>query len=313
MIDIRWDRPSDQQAIRAFLERVGFVVRPPETWQALGMSAATAWRDGRLLGAIPLEPRRLKIGAERCLHSLQQTTVAVDPALRGQGLGSAMQDFIAMNADDKAEAASVFREEPESPGYRWYRTNGFRPIQRLDIWTRAAVVTPSPSTLRLESWTDPAVPLATIEALRQRRSATGCGLYIPREDRPLASWLPVHPYASARRFEIAWSERPFGYILLGRSDTGQLDLLEIEQEETIGDSLEALLGALLSSIARREGTQLRCMLAGSDKEAAAALQAVGFERSTSMDLLIKPLAQALALEIPDGDRAKWRHHAIDYV
>ena len=67
------DQPQDQPAIRAFLARVGFLVRPRETWAALGMSAATAWQGTELVGAIPLEPRPVKLGAAKTLQCLQQT------------------------------------------------------------------------------------------------------------------------------------------------------------------------------------------------------------------------------------------------
>lgn len=312
--ELRWARPEDQPAIRAFLEAVGFVVRPPQTWSALGMSAATAWRDGRLLGAIPLEPRRLKVGAACCLRCLQQTTVAVDPALRGQGIGSALQDFIADRVGDQADALAVYREEPESAGYRWYRSNGFQPVQRLWIWSRRAASSDKAELpLKCEPWDAPDVPLAKFEALRQNASAQSCGLAIPREDRPLVDWLPVHPYVLARRFEIAWQAEPLSYALLGRAEDGSVDILEIESEATGRDALEDLLTSLCHSAASRGSPQFRMMLAESDDAAIAAVQAAGFERLSSMNLLMKPLAAGLSLDFDAADRSRWRHQAIDYV
>lgn len=309
---LRWARPADQPAIRAFLEAVGFVVRPPQTWAALDMSAATAWRGERLLGAIPMEPRRLKVGSTRSLRCLQQTTVAVDPALRGRGIGTALQDFIAEQAGEQAEALTVYREEPESAGYRWYCANGFAPIQRLCIWSRAPGPSPAAPDLRVAAWDDPAVPLAEIEALRRRVSAAGNGLYIPRENRSLADWLPVHPYARAWRFEIAWSTRPLTYALLGRRPEGGLELLEIGSEAAESGDLAGLVQGLCG-FAYSRGERLRCMLADSDEEAIAAVQAAGFARVSSMDLLMKPLGAGGSPAFHAADRARWRHYAIDYL
>ena len=308
MTEIRWDRPQDQPAIRAFLARVGFLVRPRETWSALGMSAATAWRDGELVGAIPLEPRPVKLGAAKTLRCLQQTTVAVEPALRGRGIGSALQDFIAAAAAEaggRAQAATVYREEPDSPGYRWYRRNGFAPLQRLRIWSHGGSGGGAP--LRIAAWNDPAVPLAEIEALRLQQDDAGSGLTVVRAARPLAHWLPVHPYARAWRFEIAWSAAPLAYALLGRAEEGRRELLESGVAAEGPVPRRRLIEGLIAA------GPLRCMLAESDAEAIAALEATGFTRQSAMDLLAKPLAAGVSLEIDEEDRARWRHHAIDYV
>ncbi len=305
MTEIRWDQPQDRPAIRAFLARVGFLVRPEMTWAALGMSAATAWRGTELVGAIPLEPRPVKLGAARTLQCLQQTTVAVEPALRGQGIGSALQDFVAAKAAGRAEAATVYREEPDSPGYRWYRRNGFAPLQRLRIWSHGGSGGGSPP--RIAAWDDPAVPLADIEALRLRQDDAGSGITVVRSARPLARWLPVHPYGRAWRFEIAWSAAPLAYALLGRAEDGHRELLESGLATEEPEARRALIEGLLAA------GPLRCMLAESDGAAIAALEATGFARQGSMDLLAKPLAAAVTLEVDEGDRARWRHHAIDYV
>lgn len=312
MTALRWARPADQPAIRAFLEAVGFVARPPETWAALGMSAATAWQGERLLGAIPLEPRPLKVGSARRLRCLQQTTVAVDPAWRGRGLGSALQAFITERLEDPAELASVYREQPDSAGYRWYLANGFRPLQRLRVWSRQPGGAEARGSLRVAAWDDEAVPLAAIEALRCRLSEAGSGLYIPREARPLGGWLPVHPYGRARRFEIAWSERPFGYALLGRDGAGNLELLESGQADPDAEAAKELIAALCGLATARQA-RLRCMLAESDGASVEAVRAAGFARDSSMDLLVKPLRPGATIDVAEAERVRWRHHAIDYV
>ena len=312
MTSLRWAGPADQPVLRTFLDRMGFVSRPPETWPALNMSAATAWRGDELVGAIPLEPRRLKLGADCHWRCLQQTTVAVAPDQRGQGLGSALQEFLADALAGRADAATVFREQPESAGYRWYLANGFRPLQRLWIWAGTPTAGGA-EPLPCRPWRDAAVPLDRIETLRRHLSAEGQGLTLPCEDRSLTEWLPIHPYAAARRFEIAWQAEPFAYALLGLVDGDRLDLLEIGCEAQSSQGLNALLAALSPLASQRGVRQVRCMLAETDREAGAAMQKLGFERLSSMDLLVKPLGEGPTQQPDSNDRAHWRHQAIDYV
>ena len=312
MTSLRWAELADQPVLRAFLDRMGFVSRPPETWQALDMSAATAWQGDALVGAIPLEPRRLKLGADCHWRCLQQTTVAVAPELRGQGLGGALQDFLADALAERADAATVFREQPESAGYRWYLANGFRLLQRLWIWAGTPAAGEA-EPLACRPWRDAAVPLDRIEALRRHLSMAGQGLILPCEDRSLADWLPVHPYAAARRFEIAWQAEPFAYALLGLVDGDRLELLEIGCEAQTSEGLHTLLAGLAPLASQRGVGQVRCILAETDREASEALQKLGFEREFAMDLLAKPLGEGPAQQPDSNDRAHWRHQAIDYV
>ena len=91
---IRFSGPGDRDALLQFIRDMGFNARDAATWDQLGMCAATAWRSGTLVGAIPLEPRWLQIDPGVVVPTVHVTTTAVAPELRGQGTGSRLQAAI---------------------------------------------------------------------------------------------------------------------------------------------------------------------------------------------------------------------------
>src|SRR5205814_5271480 len=122
---VRRSTPVDRDAILAFIARMGFNPRDAVTWDGLNMWSMTAWHDDRLVGAISVEPRLLKISATQSVRALHETVVAVDPEFRSGGLGTRLQQALFEQAAGEAECVTVFREDPTSPAYRWYLKNGF--------------------------------------------------------------------------------------------------------------------------------------------------------------------------------------------
>jgi len=136
--------PADRDAVLAFVEAMGFNPRDAATWDALGMSAVTAWQGAELVGAIPFEPRPLRVSEDGVAWSLHETTVAVRPEHRSAGVGSAMQekllefleshDSVRWARGEPVSMLSVYREEPESAAYRWYLKNGFQRAYTIHGW-----------------------------------------------------------------------------------------------------------------------------------------------------------------------------------
>ena len=124
---IRWADADEAPDILAFIQAMGFNPRDKVTWDQLEMVAMSAWQGGKLIGAIPLEPRPLKIAPDKTVWAMHETVVAVHPEYRGGGIGTQMQHEIFTTLPTEIELLSVFREEPESPAYRWYVKNNFRP------------------------------------------------------------------------------------------------------------------------------------------------------------------------------------------
>ncbi len=298
--EIRLSRPEDRDALLSFIERMGFNPRDAATWDGLKMCAMTAWEGAELVGAIPLEPRVVRLGRERKAKALHQTVVAVAEGHRGAGLGSRMQDEIARLAPDGAEFLSVYREEPESPAYRWYAKTGFRPAMHIDSWFCDE---PEGKSAGVE-FSSAREGLDGLEASWRRWADESAGL-IDRGSRPLSRWLAVHPYRG--RYDFVLARAGEAYALLGvgtmHSDTQRVDILEL----VAGPGGEGvLLGAIKGWAAGSSLRPIRWPLAEDDPMEAAAA-AHEFEPRWGFDYLVKPLG---GLVLPDG---QWRYAGIDYA
>jgi GNAT superfamily N-acetyltransferase len=322
-IFIRPAAPRDRDAILDFVRRMGFNARDAVTWDGLRMTAMTAWRGDQLIGAIPVEPRPLLIGGGRAVTTLHQTVVAVDPQYRGGGIGSMLQVALAANPPVPAELTTVFREEPESPAYRWYRRTGFSPAMHIDSWfvDSPAETEPAPSAPQFGITTvaaDEAGPadFAVNDALWSKVLQHSGGGFVNRAGRPLAAWLPVHPYRRQYRFLLltlpSEARGIQGYALLGvgrmHSKTERVDILDL-----VG-TVPAVYARLAHEVlcwAKRSGcAPVRWPLSTSDADAIEAAERAGFEKRWGFDLLIKPLG---ATRLDPADLAKWRYAGVDYI
>jgi GNAT superfamily N-acetyltransferase len=299
-VEFRLSTPDDRDALLSFIEKSGFNPRDAKTWDGLGMCAMTAWDGATLVGAIPLEPRPVRLGPGQIVKALHQTVVAVAEGRRSAGLGSRMQDEIARFPPGGARLLSVYREEPESPAYRWYAKNGFVPAAHIDSWFRD---TPAGSSAGVVFSSPPEKP-DELAAAWQRWAGPASGL-IDRGSRPLGAWLEIHPYRG--RYEFTLAKLGQDYALLGagtmHSETKRADILEfVASEKTAGK----LLGAVLGWAAERKLAPVRWPLVLGDPFESAA-QNAGFARRWGFDYMVKPLGDFV---LPDG---VWRYSGIDYA
>jgi GNAT superfamily N-acetyltransferase len=314
---IRLSRPDERDALLAFIEQMGFNPRDAVTWDALGMFAMTAWQGDRLVGAIPIEPRPLRITADRTVWTAHETVVAVHPDHRGGGFGSAMQAALAgcqlptLAGASVPSLLSVYREDPASPAYRWYVKNHFRPATRIVSWFCDHPGAPK-DPLPISSYgpTDPAVPW-TLLADIWRAAREGQAGFVERTARPLREWLAVHPYRHRYRFELLHhAAPPAGYVLLGvgrmHSPVERLDILELVTSGSPADAAR-LLGAVQHHAG---GRPIRWPLAAGDPMTDIA-RAADFENRWSFDVLIRPLDHSLKL--PPAVIESWIYAGIDYI
>jgi GNAT superfamily N-acetyltransferase len=313
---IRLSRPDERAALLAFIEQMGFNPRDAVTWDALGMFAMTAWLGDRLVGAIPIEPRPIRVAPDRAVWTGHETVVAVHPDHRGGGLGSAMQaGLIGCRLPSPAGAGAVsmltvYREDPASPAYRWYLKNHFRPVNRIESWfldhpTPAANAPPVTVYAPVD-----AAPWSLLSDL-WRTARKGQAGFAERTARPLAAWLAVHPYRHRYRFELlVRSAPPAGYVLLGvgrmHSPVERLDVLELVTTGSPADAAR-LLAAVQHHAA---GRPIRWPLASGDPMSDIA-RAAGLESRWSFDLLIRPLDRSLVL--PPAATESWIYAGIDYI
>lgn len=303
-IELRWNRPEDADAILAFIAEMGFTQRDRTTWDALGMCAVIATHQDLIVGAIPLEVRPVKISPDVTISWAHQTCVAVAPHLRGGGIGSRLQSMLRTALPSHAHMLGVFREDPDSPAYRWYLANGFTRAMQMQSWSLSlpdAANEPCPSShdegaiddfRQLELWT----------------AARGNGVVVDQRERRLRPWLEAHPYRSRYRFEIvSLDERAYTVLGIGRlhSDQDRADILDF----IAPDARDAapLLKRCRDVAARQGASPLRWALATNDPLCIVA-GSIGMTPGWSFDLLIRPVDESLHY-----DTTSWRYAGIDFV
>lgn len=314
--EIRLAHADERARILRFIEAMGFNPRDGVTWDGLGMLAMSAWRADELIGAIPIELRPLRVSAERTLQCAHETVVAVHPAHRSRGIGSAMQAALFQSLRGQAQLASVFREEPESAAYRWYLRNGFQPVMRVDSWFFEQEHSGGPATVDIYDPADARLPWELIDDIWRSARNTGGG-FVDRAARPLASWLAVHPYRRRYKFSLMVQRNQAGlaaaYALCGvgsmHSDSPRLDILESCSSGGADDTAR-LLDGVLRCARDMNCTATRWPLAAHDPNRQIA-QNAGFLNKWGFDMLVRPLTDSfnLAPEIT----ADWRYAGVDYI
>lgn len=300
---IRPSQPADRDRILRFIEEMGFNPRDARTWDGLRMCAMTAWEGDELIGALPLEPRVIQ-SEEGPIETVHETVVAVRPESRNRGIGSALQEALFDSPPGGAMLASVFREDPNSPAYRWYIRNGFVPAMRIESWFKGE---PRSSDERMERevWecSDPRIDWQCVEESWDRMMGAAGGV-ISRRQRPLRKWLEVHPYLRRYQFLILIAPS-VGYALLGvgkmHSETTRVDVLEL-----CGAEPSWILKCVEQFAARNNHHPIRWPLAKSDPLREVA-QAQKMTSGWSFDMLVRPLNGAR----PKTD--KWRYAGTDYA
>lgn len=229
-VTLRLARPDEGPRVLRLIADLGFNPRTPETWNALSMGAVCAWEGDDLVGAVPFERRDLLAAPGRILKTAHQTCVGLREPHRGAGLGSRLQDQLALLLRDEVALLTVFREEPTSPAYRWYLKCGFTPAMRIESFfadppARLASAPATPDPLYQHLPHDPVHPViaAALERLADDRLKSPGHLISPS----MRHWLAHHPYKGRYRFE--WVIGPSGAVLLGigrmHSSTDRVDVL----------------------------------------------------------------------------------------
>lgn len=95
-----------------------------EHWDRMDCTAAVAIRDGRFMGAIPLQFREQLIRPHLSIPVVYENAVGVSAEARGTGIGTLMLDAAAEFVADRADALFVYRGDERSAGYRFYRKTG---------------------------------------------------------------------------------------------------------------------------------------------------------------------------------------------
>jgi len=128
-IEYREYRAQDFESFHALHDAVFPPVSADQMreWMARpDVTAGVAVRDGEVLGEIPLHIREFVLRPGVTARLAFEHSVCVREELRGQGVGSALQDAMKDFLVGRADCLAVFRGGERTPGYRYYDKNGLR-------------------------------------------------------------------------------------------------------------------------------------------------------------------------------------------
>lgn len=156
-MQVREFEPSDIESFHALHD----AVFPPVPLAEMGrwmdredVTAGVALQGGRVVGEIPLHLREFVIRPGVTARLAFEHSVCVDEALRGQGVGTAIQDEMKRFLRGRADVLAVYRGGERTPAYRHYWKNGLTDCCYVRTWTLAdpsAVAAPAGEVLDAEA------------------------------------------------------------------------------------------------------------------------------------------------------------------
>ncbi|MGI5818004.1 MAG: GNAT family N-acetyltransferase [Armatimonadota bacterium] len=140
-IEIREFRPDDIESFHALHDAV-FPPVPFEEmrrWMARDdVTAGVAIEDGRVVGEIPLHIRQFVLRPGVSVRVAFEHCVCVDESMRGQGVGTRIQDAMKRFMRDRVEVLTVYRGGERTPAYNHYDSNGLTDCCYVRSWTHDA-------------------------------------------------------------------------------------------------------------------------------------------------------------------------------
>ncbi len=137
-IEVREYREEDLESCHALHDAV-FPPVPVEEmrrWMSRDdVTAGVAVRGGEVVGEIPLHVREFVIRPGVTARLAFEHSVCVHEDMRGQGVGSAIQDDIKRFMRGRADVLSVYRGGERTAAYRHYRKNGLTDVCYARTWT----------------------------------------------------------------------------------------------------------------------------------------------------------------------------------
>jgi GNAT superfamily N-acetyltransferase len=136
-IEIREFQPDDIESFHALHD----AVFPPVPLEAMrrwlsrdDVTAGVAVEDGRIVGEIPLHIRRFVLRPGVSIRVAFEHCVCVDESMRGQGIGTRIQNAMRQFMRDRIEALTVYRGGERTPAYNHYDKNGLTDCCYVRTW-----------------------------------------------------------------------------------------------------------------------------------------------------------------------------------
>lgn len=302
-------QPADIGATLALRNAV-FVDDPPAPltaadWAADGTVAAIAVRDGDVVGAIPMAPRRLVVAPRLVIRAAVENGVGVRADLRGQGIGAGMMAAAAAFMRDRADALLVYPRHDRTPAHRFYARTGHHALLATRVYRRerpAAGALPPGSLL---SGAD-AVCAESGRLLPLFRSAYGGFGGFPLRDagywrRALASSIFTEMPTDFFLILVPDGNAPIGYAIAGINTRRAGNPVEILELATPAAD-PAIAGRVLAAVgAFAAGRGIAVEMAASDEDPfVPALLAAGFVAGPRDRLVMGRL-----LDVPGFFRRYW--------
>lgn len=136
-IEIREVEPDDIQSFHALHD----AVFPPVPFEEMSrwiarddVTAGVAVQDGRIVGEIPLHVRQFVLRPGVSVRVAFEHCVCVDESMRGEGVGTRIQDAIKRFMRDRIEVLTVYRGGERTPAYNHYDKNGLTDCCYVRAW-----------------------------------------------------------------------------------------------------------------------------------------------------------------------------------
>lgn len=315
MITVRAYNDQDLDAVLALVRRSDSTDRTNETWVGNDMTAMLALEDGRLIGIIPFEKRRIVLDGQTKINALWVSAAHVEPDYRSQGIGTRLDNAIKDEFFPEFQAVFVIREDAQSAAYRWYKKLGYQHLS--NIFSLKLDIVPAKNN----------VAFALLETLQEFKNygvklkrcfdahIGSCGGYPDRDEQFWGKKIDVHYYREYYKYKIVAIEGKKGneveaYAFLGqtsmRDGIDRFDILEIivPEDEKIGTDL---LNAVLSYARQMHCRELRIQLAEHDP-LVGWFKGLGFVVRWQTNLLGKYIDSGKPFQ-----NVNWKFFQIDYI
>lgn len=136
-IEIREFRPDDIESFHALHD----AVFPPVPFEEMrrwmsrdDVTAGVAIEDGRVVGEIPLHIRQFVLRPGVSIRVAFEHSVCVDESMRGEGVGTRIQNAMKDFMRERVEALTVYRGGERTPAYNHYWKNGLTDCCYVRTW-----------------------------------------------------------------------------------------------------------------------------------------------------------------------------------
>lgn len=296
-MEIRVYSPSDLQEVLSLIRRSNSTDRTEETWRKNAMTGVLAFDRGKLIGAIPLEPRIFDLGDGESLRLLWVSAAHVDPEYRSRGVGGRLDVKIREVFFPDYKAIFVYRDDENSPAYRWYARLGYQLL--LPILAFKIQVFPVGACLNYNCWTS-TDQIKSIERELFDCFQRNCRHFGGGPRRHPTFWserIDAHYYRRFYKYlvvTIPQDHRVKGYAILGETDmrdkVKRLDILEHCAPDD-PQAREELFLAIMQLAYNRNLAEVRVQMSPQDP-GICWVQKFGFEnrwRTNLMGVLMRPI------------------------